>query len=266
MILGPLTLALGALSGLLTGLILGLIGGGGSILAVPLLVYVVGVNTPHVAIGTSALAVAVSALVNLFMRAKAGLVKWRCGMVFSLAGIAGAFGGARLATYMDGQKLLGLFGVMMVIIGIAMFRRPEAQGHPDVRLTRSTASYLVPSLTGIGFSVGFLSGFFGIGGGFLIVPGLILSTGMPLAFAIGTSFFAIATFGATTSVTYALSGLVDWPLTALFIGSAVIGGVAGNMLNSKLKHKQALLGRLFAGLVIAVGFYVMGRFVLTAMG
>lgn len=265
MILAPVTLALGALSGLLTGLILGLVGGGGSILAVPLLVYVVGVNTPHIAIGTSALAVAVSALANLVLRAKAGLVKWRCGIVFSLAGIVGASGGARLATYMDGQKLLGLFGAMMVVIGVSMFRRPDAPGHPDIKLTRSSASYLVPSLTGIGLSVGFLSGFFGIGGGFLIVPGLILSTGMPLAFAIGTSFFAVAAFGTTTSITYALTGLIDWPLTALFITSAVIGGLGGNILSAKLNQRQALLGRLFASLVIVVGFYVMGRFALTMM-
>ena len=139
----PLVLALGSLSGILTGLVLGLVGGGGSILAVPMLVYVVGVNVPQVAIGTSALAVAVSASVNLVLRARAGLVKWRCGIVFSVAGMVGAFGGARLAAFLDGQKLLGLFGAMMVVIGLTMFRRPDALGKPNVRLTFSTARFLV---------------------------------------------------------------------------------------------------------------------------
>lgn len=261
----PLVLALGSLSGVITGLVLGLVGGGGSILAVPLLVYVVGVSAPHVAIGTSALAVAVSATVNLVLRARAGLVKWRCGIVFSLAGMVGAFGGARLATYLDGQKLLGLFGVMMVVIGVTMFRRPDAVGKPDIRLTFSTARFLVPWLIGIGLGVGLLSGFFGIGGGFLIVPGLMFATGMPLVFAVGTSFLAIMAFGATTSAAYAMTGQIDWPLTGLFIASALLGGVGGHFLGAKLIHRQAILGRLFASLVIVVGLYVIGKAVLVLM-
>ena len=266
MAMTPLVLALGSLSGIVTGLVLGLVGGGGSILAVPLLVYVVGVSLPQVAIGTSALAVAVGATVNLILRARAGLVKWRCGIVFSLAGMVGAFGGARLASFLDGQKLLGLFGIMMVVIGIAMFRRPNAIGKPDIRLTFSSARNLVPWLAGIGLCVGLLSGFFGIGGGFLIVPGLMFATGMPIAFAVGTSFMAIMAFGATTSLTYAVTGQADWPLTTLFIVNALLGGVGGHFLGTKLANRQALLGRLFAGLVIAVGFYVIGKAAIVLFG
>ena len=135
MFLDPVTLMLGMMSGALTGLILGVVGGGGSILAVPLLVYVVGVSSPHIAIGTSALAVAVSALTNLASKAKSGLIKWRCGAVFALSGMIGAFGGANLAKLVDGQKLLGLFGILMIIIGVAMMSprdrgRARCETHP----------------------------------------------------------------------------------------------------------------------------------------
>ena len=264
--LTPLIIALGSLSGILTGLVLGMVGGGGSILAVPLLVYVVGVSEPQIAVGTSALAVAVSATLNLFLRAKAGLVKWRCGVVFSLAGMVGAYSGARLAAHVEGQKLLGLFGVMMLVIGLAMFRRPNALGKPDIKLTLSSARYLLPWLIAIGFFVGLLSGFFGIGGGFLIVPGLMFATGMPLAFAVATSFVAIMAFGATTSFTYATTGHVDWALTGLFIANALLGGVGGHFLGIKMIHKQALLSRLFASLVITVGLYVIVRAALVLAG
>jgi len=137
-----------------------------------------------------------------------------------------------------------------------MFRRPETEGVPDVKLTRASARRLVPLLVGIGFTVGILSGFFGIGGGFLIVPGLMLATGMPITFAIGTSLVAVSAFGATTSITYALSGLIDWPLTLIFIVSAVIGGLLGTRLGTVLAARKALLGRVFAGIVIVVGVFV----------
>lgn len=111
----------------------------------------------------------------------------------------------------------------MVVIGAVMLRRREGRGNPDVRLSSETARELLPLLLGIGFTVGVFSGFFGIGGGFLIVPGLMLATRMPLAFAIGTSLVGVAAFGAATAASYALSGLVDWWLSGLFVlgGSSV---------------------------------------------
>jgi uncharacterized membrane protein YfcA len=166
-------------SGSLVGFTLGLIGGGGSILAVPLLVYVVGVRSPHVAIGTSALAVAASATVNLFGHARADTVKWRCALVFALSGVAGAAGGAQLGKMVDGSRLLMLFGVLMVVVGLAMLRPRKSGGNPNVMLTRESMPRLLPWLIGVGFLVGALSGFFGIGGGFLIVPGLMGATAMP---------------------------------------------------------------------------------------
>src|SRR5512134_350922 len=174
---------LGLASGSLVGFSLGLVGGGGSILAVPLLVYVVGVASPHVAIGTSAIAVAFNAAANLATHARAGNVKWRCAAVFSVAGVIGAFGGSTLGKMMDGQRLLALFAVLMLIVGALMLRGRGSVGEPTVILSREN----FPKLVASGLSTGALSGFFGIGGGFLIVPALVLATGMPMLYAIGSS-------------------------------------------------------------------------------
>ena len=170
------------LSGSAVGFILALVGGGGSILAVPLLVYGVGVASPHVAIGTSAIAVAISALANMIAHWRAGNVRWPCAIVFSLAGVAGAFAGAGVAKQLDGQNLLILFGILMIVIGALMLKKRAGGGDPSIRLTATTARQLMPMLVGTGFAVGLLAGFFGIGGGFLIVPGLMLATGMPLIY------------------------------------------------------------------------------------
>src|SRR5579872_3751755 len=105
---------LGLVSGSLVGFSLGLVGGGGSILAVPLMVYVVGVADPHVAIGTSAIAVAVNAAINLSNHARGGTVRWSCALTFAAAGIVGAFIGAIFGKMLDGQKLLALFAVLML--------------------------------------------------------------------------------------------------------------------------------------------------------
>ena len=125
-------------SGSLVGFTLGLIGGGGSILAVPLLVYVVGVPSAHVAIGTSAIAVAASAAANLAGHARARTVKWPCALVFALSGIVGAAGGAQLGKMVDGSRLLMLFGALMVVVGLTMLRPRKSGGNPNVTLNAET--------------------------------------------------------------------------------------------------------------------------------
>ena len=196
----------------MVGFVLGLVGGGGSILAVPLLVYVVGVPSPHIAIGTSAIAVALSAATNLAGHARARTVKWPCAITFAIAGMIGAAGGAQLGKMVDGERLLALFGALMIVIGIMMLKPRKTAGNPDVKLTRESVPRLLPMLIGFGLVIGAMSGFFGIGGGFLIVPGLVGATAMPLINAIGSSLVSVTAFGLTTAASYAWSGLVDWRL------------------------------------------------------
>ena len=246
-------------SGSLVGFTLGLVGGGGSILAVPLLVYVVGVRSPHIAIGTSAIAVAASAAANLAGHARAHTVKWPCALVFAVAGIAGAAGGAQLGKMVDGSRLLLLFGVLMVVVGVLMTRPRRSGGDADVALTRESMPKLLPLLIGIGFLVGALSGFFGIGGGFLIVPGLMGATAMPLINAIGSSLVSVTAFGLTTAASYAWSGLIDWPLAILFIVGGALGGLLGTRLAHHLASYKHALTFTFSGIVIAVGLYVIAR-------
>jgi Sulfite exporter TauE/SafE len=117
-------------------------------------------------------------------------VKWPCAIVFSAAGMLGALFGSALGKALDGTKLLALFGLVMIAVGIAMLRPPGQSALKDVRLTSKTAPQMLPRLLGAGSGVGLLSGFFGIGGGFLIVPGLVLATGMALQNAIASSLFA----------------------------------------------------------------------------
>jgi uncharacterized membrane protein YfcA len=188
----PVVLLLG--SGALVGATLGLVGRAGSVLAVPLLGYLVGVPSTHVAIGSSVVAVAVNADWGLESHARLGTVK--------------------LAVR-------------------SRFRRGRRR-------------------------VGLLSGFFGIGGGFLIVPGLILATGMRLQNAIGTSLFAVTAFGVATVLSFAASGLVDWRIPALGIAGGIFGTLAGAWANKRLGDRRRELSTLFAAVVISAGFYVIG--------
>ena len=250
---------LSLLSGSLVGTVLGLIGGGGSILAVPLLVYVVGVKSPHVAIGTSAVAVALSALSSLLGHARLGNVRWPCAITFTLAGIVGAALGSTLGKAFDGRKLLLLFGVLMIVVAAMMLRRRPSQDSSFVPLSRETAGKLVPRLAGFGLATGTLAGFFGIGGGFLVVPGLIAAAEMPLIAAIGSSLVSVTAFGITTAANYAASDLIDWRLVALFVAGGVVGSVIGGRLAQHLSTQKAALTQVFAAIVASAGLYVVWR-------
>lgn len=247
---------LALVSGGLIGIVLGLVGGGGSILAVPLLIYLVGVGSTHAAIGTASVAVAANAMASLAGHARAGMVKWRCAMVFAAAGILGAAIGAEIGKAFDGTRLLMLFGLLMVGVGLSMLRKRRREADPDVRLSRMTARVLLPRLVPMGAGVGLAAGFFGIGGGFLIVPALIAATAMPFTYAVGTSLVIVTALGLTTATSYALSGHVDWPLTALLIAGGVGGAGVGILLGRRLASHKVLFERAFAVLVITVGIYI----------
>ncbi len=255
MILTQLQLVLGGFSGTLVGFTLGLVGGGGSILAVPLMLYVVGIKNPHIAIGTSALAVAANAATGLFNHHRAGTVRWQCGGVFAVAGVVGAIFGSSAGKAFDGQKLLFLFALLMIAVGILMLRGRNNPGNADAACERKNA----PKVLGMGFGTGLFSGFFGIGGGFLIVPGLLISTGMPVLNAIGTSLVAVTAFGLTTAANYALSGLVDWPLAIVFILGGFLGSFFGMRTARLLSGTAGRLSTVFSFLIFAVALYMLYR-------
>ena len=246
---------LGLASGALVGFSLGLVGGGGSILAVPLMVYVVGVPDAHVAIGTSAIAVAANAAVNLSNHARGGTVVWSCALPFAAAGIAGAFAGSILGKMVDGQKLLALFALLMLVIAVLMLKTRSRVGLPDVQMTLANT----PAILGLGLATGTLSGFFGIGGGFLIVPALMLATGMPIMNAISSSLVAVTAFGLTTAASYAWSGLISWELAGLFVAGGIAGGLIGTRSARLLSERRGALNIVFAAVIIAVALYMLAR-------
>ncbi len=246
---------LGLASGALVGFSLGLVGGGGSILAVPLMVYVVGVPEPHVAIGTSAIAVAANAAVNLSNHARGGTVRWSCALPFAAAGIIGAFAGSIFGKMLDGQKLLALFALLMLVIAALMLKTRSRIGVPDVQMNWSN----MPAIVGLGIATGTLSGFFGIGGGFLIVPALMLATGMAIMNAVSSSLVAVTAFGLTTASSYAWSGLISWQLAGLFIAGGLVGGLVGTRSARLLAERRGALNITFAAVIIAVALYMLVR-------
>lgn len=246
---------LGLASGALVGFSLGLVGGGGSILAVPLMVYVVGVPNPHVAIGTSAIAVAANAAVNLSNHARGGTVVWSCALTFAAAGIIGAFAGSILGKMVDGQKLLALFALLMLVIAVLMLKTRARIGLPDVQMSMANT----PAIVGLGLATGTLSGFFGIGGGFLIVPALMLATGMPIMNAVSSSLVAVTAFGLTTAASYAWSGLISWGLAGLFVAGGIAGGLIGTRSARLLAERRGALNTVFAAVIVAVAIYMLAR-------
>ena len=174
--------------------------------------------------------------------------------------MGGALAGAAVGKQLGGTELLAAFGAVMVAIGFYLLLANPQPSEEDVKLTHESAAHLLPRLLLIGVGVGLLSGFFGIGGGFLIVPGLILATGMRLQNAIGTSLFAVTVFGVVTALSYAASGLVDWRITALVIAGGIFGTLAGAgaWANKRLGDRRRTLSTIFAAVVISAGFYVIG--------
>ena len=256
--------ALSVASGAAVGFTLGLIGGGGSILAVPLLFYVVQIGSPHLAIGTSAIAVAASAAFGLAGHARAGTVKWPCAVTFAISGVIGAAAGATVGKAVDGKALLALFGALMILVGLNSLRPRHGGSLPDVRLTFDNAPRMLPVLAATGLAVGFASGFFGIGGGFLIVPGLVGATAMPIVNAIGSSLVSVTAFGLTTTATYALSGLVNWTVAGLFIIGGAAGSFAGTRAARQLAGRGRALSFVFSAVVIVAGIYVTASSLLSA--
>ena len=290
-------------AGLLIGLALGALGGGGSVLTVPALVYLLG-QSPHAATTGSLLIVGTTALAGMAAHRRAGRVRVVPGLVFGVLGIAGSYAGSRLSAGVDPHVLLAAFAALMLVAAAAMLRhrgernevagnvpgaapaghpatgsdtvaarsrshrpavatvadRPETAGptcplpSPTARLTACGAVKVVAAAT----VVGLLTGFFGVGGGFVIVPALVLALGFEMPVAVGTSLLVIAVNSAAALATR-LGGHphLDWPLLALFTLIAIAGSVAGNRVASKVD--PAKLTSAFVVLLVAVALYTAAR-------
>jgi uncharacterized protein len=242
-------------SGGIVGFSLGLIGGGGSILAVPLLLYVAGVADAHAAIGTSAIAVAANAFANLLSHARGGHVRWPSAILFASVGVVGAITGSTVGKHVDGRQLLTLFAALMMVIAFLMQRRRQLlEGAAP-----AWSAPVVAKLSAVGLSVGTLSGFFGIGGGFLIVPGLVFASGMATIDAIGSSLLSVGAFSLVTAGNYASSGLLLWNVAAEFILGGIVGGLVGTRLAMRLSRNRILLNRMFGGVLGVVAVYMLMR-------
>lgn len=244
---------LSIISGGIVGFSLGLIGGGGSILAVPLLLYLVGYHDPHVVLGTTALAVALTAFANLLPHWRAGNVRWQAAIAFAIPGALGAAVGASIGKAVGGKQLLFLFAILMLGVAVNMVRKRRKTAPRPERTGWAMVRWVVP----ISLVVGLLAGFFGIGGGFLIVPGLMLATGMPILTAVGTSLVSVGAFGTTTAITYALAGKVNWLIAIEYFGGGILGGWLGARLATRLGARKQVLSRIFAGVVFVVALYML---------
>ena len=252
--LAPVMIFLSLVSGIVVGFSLGLIGGGGSILAVPLLVYVIGVE-PHVALGTSALAVATNALTSLIHHKKVGHVKIKEGLVFALPGVVGALIGAQIGLLTPSKHLLFLFGLFMIVMAIMMLRRKPRTLSNEIHHNHGTFLIRKNGLIITGFAVGATAGYFGIGGGFLIAPALMYTASLNIINAIGTSLLPVSAFGLTTAIRYSIEGQIQWPVSILFIIGGIGGGFVGTKLSTKI-HREKLV-KIFSILLIFVALFII---------
>ena len=243
-------LLLGLVLAALIGLSLGLLGGGGSILTVPVLVYVVGVAAKP-AIAMSLPIVGVTSLVGAAMHWRLGNVHLRTAATFGLFAMAGAFGGARLAGLLSGTVQLALLAAVMLAAAVFMLRH----GASPAESTAGPAGPRRVLLAPVALGVGVVTGLVGIGGGFLVVPALVVLGRVPMRQAVGTSLVVIAMSAASGFAGYQGSVTPDWTLLAGFIAAAVAGALAGTRLVARVP--QHALRRAFAVLLLAVGSLIL---------
>lgn len=240
------------------GLLLGLLGGGGSLLTVPMLVYLLGVE-PKAAIAASFVVVSASSLLALVPHALARNVCWKSGALFGLTGMAGAFAGGRFASFFPADGLMVLFGLIALWSGLAMLSAREASGGAPVDGLDGACPARVPVFKVLydGLFVGVLTGLLGVGGGFLILPALVGFVGLSMAGAVGTSLLIIAMNAAAGLWGYAGHVHVDAMLVTWVTGGAVLGSLAGGWLSLRVGTMR--LKRLFGCLVAAVGSFILWR-------
>jgi uncharacterized membrane protein YfcA len=231
------------------GVALGLLGGGGSILTVPLLVYVAGMDA-KAAIAASLVVVGVTSAVSVVGHARAGRVRWRTGLLFGAAGMAGAFAGGFAGGHLPGRLLLVAFALMMAATAIAMIRgrrnAPARPAHAELPVGRVLLD---------GVAVGLVTGLVGAGGGFLVVPALALLGGLPMGVAVGTSLLVIAMKSFAGLAGYLATVPIDWALIGAVTAAAVVGSLLGARLVDRIPADT--LRRAFGWFVLAMGAFVL---------
>jgi len=235
----------------LVGVSLGMLGGGGSILTVPILTYVAGFE-PQQAISASLFIVGVTSAVSVLHHARVGRVRWRTGLIFGIAGMAGAFTGGIVGGYIPGTVLMMLFAAMMVATATAMIR---GRKNISTRLLPEPATLPVIRIVRDGFLVGIAAGLVGAGGGFLIVPALTLLGGLPVAVAVGTSLLVIAMQSSAGLVAHLFTVDLPWPTVLAFTGIAVAGSFLGAALAGRIPERA--LRTAFGIFVLVIGAFVL---------
>ncbi|MFZ0833135.1 MAG: sulfite exporter TauE/SafE family protein [Mycobacterium sp.] len=243
--------ALTVVLAVLVGISLGLLGGGGSILMVPLLAYVAGMEPRH-AIAMSLLVVGVTSAVGSITHARAGRVQWRIATYFGVAAMAGAYGGGRLAAFIPGTALMVGFAVIMIAAAIAMLRGRKGAG-----ATETGHGLPVFKIVVLGLGVGAVSGLVGAGGGFLLVPALAILGGLAMPAAVGTSLVVIAMQSFAGLAGHLTTEHIDLRLAAMVTGAAVVGAVVGGRLVGRIDPNA--LRRLFGWFVLMMAAVILAE-------
>ena len=240
------------------GVALGLLGGGGSILTVPLLAYVAGMDAKQ-AIATSLLVVGVTSAIGAISHARAGRVQWRTGLIFGAAGMAGAYAGGLLARFIPGTVLLIGFAVMLIATAIAMLR-----GRKNIDASQGGHHLPVPKIVAEGLVVGLVTGLVGAGGGFLVVPALALLGGLPMPVAVGTSLIVIAMKSFAGLGGYLSSVQIDWTVALAVTAAAVVGAVVGTRLTALVDPDA--LRKVFGWFVLAMSSVILAQEIHPSVG
>lgn len=239
---------------LLIGVSLGLLGGGGSILTVPILVYALDVE-PKSAIATSLLVVGVTSAAAMIPHARAGRVRFRTGIFFGLAGMVGAYLAGLVAHYIPAGVLMLAFAVMMLVTAVAMLRGRKKPSNQDSPPEDSPRELPLAKVLLEGLGVGAVTGLVGAGGGFLVVPALVLLGGLPMSTAVGTSLVVISMKSLAGLAGYLGHVAIDWKLAATVSAFAVLGSLLGGRLSGRIPAERLRKG--FAWFVIAMGLFIL---------
>ena len=237
---------------LVVGMVLGGLGGGGAILTVPILVYLLHQEPVHATAG-SLIIVALASAVGIFAHLSKGNVRLKDGIVFGLVGIVGSFIGSKLSAAVAPEVLMTAFGLLMLLVaGLMLRKRAQGNGESEAEGRRRGPPVLVATATGVGF----LTGFFGVGGGFAVVPALVLALNFSMPVAVGTSLVVIVVNSLTALGARAASGLeIDWPLILVFGGVAAVGSLLGGQLAGRVDQRHLSLA--FTVLLLVVAAYVL---------